>query len=804
MLMQDVRYAVRSLVKNRGFTAIAVACLALGIGVNSTIFSVVDGVILRPYPYPDADQIVVISSSNQKEGITRGGVSYADFKEFRDSASTLQTIAAFTDRSLTIADGSSDPERFLGSLVSWTLFHLLGTPPVEGRNFSADDDKPGAEPVVLLSYEVWERRYQKDRGIIGRAININGRPHTVIGVMQPEFLFPETSRLWVPIASYEEAASRDQRRLEVFARMKPGVTLQQAEADLQSLAARLAATYPVQNENWSVVLRDLSTWMLPDDVKLVILTMMGAATLVLLIACSNVANLLLARATARQREMSIRAALGAGRWRIVRQLLTEAVMIGLLAAPIGLAIAYIGLKLLDSSMPADEIPYFIQWSLDARSLAYTIAVSMATGIVFGLVPALQAVRSNLQSTLKEGGRGSAGGSRALVRNGLVVVEVALSLVLLVGASLFVRSFLNLQTSTVGFDTAPLTTLRFALPGTAYEAPGAKARRVDDIVRRVESLPGVQAAFASNFVPMGGGGGGGRAIVEGRAVERGKEPNIALTAVTPHIRRTLGVQLLKGRDFSDAEGSSRSAVAQINQRMAEMMWPDMDPVGRRFRLVGDPKEEWFTVIGVIADFRHFQGDSTQLAGPSAYVPYVYQETLNTGITIRVAGDPMQITPAVREQIRLADPLMPVFDVSTMEQLRQLSYWQYRLFGSMFSIFGFIALVLASIGVYGVLSYSVSQRVQEIGVRMALGAERRDVLKLIVGQGVKLSALGVAGGLLGAAAVTPVIRTLLYNVTPTDPISFAGVSLFLAMVAVLASYLPARRAMAVDPIVALRND
>ena len=750
MLMQDVRYAVRSLLKNPGFTAIAVACLSLGIGVNSTIFSVVDGVILRPYPYPDADQIVVVNSSNQKEGVNRGAISYADFKDFRDSSATLQTIAVFTNRSLTIADGVGEPERFLGSTVSWTLFHLLGTPPILGRNFAADDDKPGAEPVVLLSHDVWDRRYQKDSNVIGRAITINGRPHTVIGVMPPKFLFPETSRLWVPVASYLDTSPRDMRGVQAFARLKPGVTMQQAQTDLRALATRLAATYPQQNENWTVTLRDLSTWMLPDDVKLVILTMMGAVTLVLLIACSNVANLLLARAMSRQREIAVRAALGAGRWRIVRQLLTEAIMIGALSAPLGIGIAYIGIKLLDNSMPPDEVPFFIQWSLDARSLAYTIAISMLTGIVFGLAPALQAVRSNLQSTLKEGGRGSAGTSRALLRNGLVVVEIALSLVLLVGASLFVRSFLNLQTSSVGFDTAPIMTMRFALPGAAYEPEGAKARRVDDIVRRVTTLPGVQAAFASNFVPMGGGGGGGRVIVEGRAVERGKEPGISFTAVTPRMRQTLGLELLRGRDFTEAEGSSRSSLAHINKRMAETTWPDTDPIGRRFRLVGDAKEEWFTVIGVVPDFRHFQGDSTEGPGPAAYVPYVYQETLNTGITIRVAGDPVQITPAARQQIRESDSLIPVFDVSTMEELRQLSYWQYRLFGSMFSTFGFIALVLASIGIYGVLSYSVSQRVQEIGVRMALGAERGHVMKLIVGQGAKLAAFGVVGGLFGAAA------------------------------------------------------
>ena len=803
MLLQDVRYAFRSLLKSPGFTAIAVACLALGIGVNATIFSVVDGVILKPFPYPDPDQIVAVHSTNQKERVNRGALSYADFKDIRDSASTIQSIAAFSQRSLTLADGSGEPERYSGATVSWTLFHLLGMQPIEGRNFSATDDRPGAEPVVLLSYDIWERRYQKSPTVINRAITINGRPHTVIGVMPPKFLFPQNQYMWVPIASYFEAAPRSQRNVDAFARLKPGVTRDQALTDLQALATRLASAYPVENENWNIGVRSLREWALPADVKLVILTMMGAVTLVLLIACSNVANLLLARASVRQREISIRSALGAGRWHIVRQLLTEAVMIGLVSAPLGIGIAYIGIKLLDSSMPPDEVPYFIAWSLDGRALAYTIAISMFTGILFGLAPAVQAARTDLQTTLKEGGRGNAGGARAYMRNTLVVLEVGLSLVLLVGASLFVRSFLNLQTASVGFDTAPLMTMRFYLPGAAYEGDDPKARRVQDIVTRVESLPGVQAAFSSNLVPMGGGGGGGRVIIEGRAVDKGREPGISMVGVTPHLRRTLGIDLLKGRDFTDTEGSTRSPVALINDEMARRMWPNEDPVGRRFRLTGS-KEEWFSVIGVIATFRHGQGDNAEPEDPAAYVPYPYQTTFNTGLTIRVSGDPRQITPAVREQIRLADPLLPVFQVETMEQLRQLSYWQYRLFGSMFSTFGFIALVLASIGVYGVLSYSVSQRVQEIGVRLALGAERVDVLKLIVGQGVKLAAMGVAGGLAGAAAVTPLIRTLLYNVTPTDPLSFIGVALFLTAVAVLASYIPARRAMDVDPIIALRND
>ena len=804
MFAQDFRYAARSLIKSPLFTAIAIACMALGIGVNATVFSVIDGVMLQPYPYAEAHEIIVLNSRNDAQRVQRGAISYADFKDLRDQASTLERIGAFQGRSLTIADGSGEPERYAGEIVSWSLFHLLGIEPVIGRNFEMADDRPGAVPVVLLSDAVWQQRYQRDPSIIGRAITVNGRAHTVIGVMPPRFAFPETQKLWVPMAEYLESTARDERGMQVFARLKDGTTPQQASTELQAIAARLAAEYPEDNKEWSIAVRPLGEWMLPQQVELVLLTMMGAVTLVLLIACSNVANLLLARASVRHREISIRAALGAGRWRIVRQLLTEAVLIGLLSAPLGIGIAWIGIKLIDGAMPPEQVPYFIRWSLDARALAYTIGISAATGIIFGLVPALQAVRGDLQSSLKEGGRGNAGGSRAYLRSTLVVVQVALSLVLLVGASLFVRSFMNLQTTEVGFDTSRLMTMRFYLPGAAYASDEAKARRVDDIVRRVEALPGVEAAFASNFVPMGAGGGGGRVIIEGRAVDPGREPDIAVIGMTPHLRQTMGLPLVAGRDVSDSEGATRTPVALINQAMAQRLWPDSDAVGRRFRILAREPQEWFTVIGVMQDFRHRQGNDSEPQGPAAYIPYPYQASLNTGITIRVAGPPAQITPLVREQLRQADPTLPLFEVRTAEELRQLSFWQYGLFGSMFTAFGLIALVLAAIGVYGVLSYSVSQRVQEIGVRIALGAERRNVFSLIVGYGLRLAGIGIVLGLVGALGATWVLKSILYNVTATDPLSFGGVAVFLTLMAVLASYLPARRAMAVDPIIALRNE
>jgi putative ABC transport system permease protein len=531
---------------------------------------------------------------------------------------------------------------------------------------------------------------------------------------------------------------------------------------------------------------------------------MGAVTMVLLIACFNVANLLLARASTRAREMSIRTALGAGRGQIIRQLLTESIIIGVLSVPLGMLFAWGGLRLMDMSIPPDDVPYFIHWELNLRAFLYAIAVAGFTGIVFGLAPALQASKPDLQEALKDGGRGMAGGTRSWIRNTLVVTEVALSLLLLIGASLFVRSFLNLQHASSGFDPAPLMTMRFYMPNEQYATPESKVQRVEDILRRVESLPGVQAAFASNLIPLGDGGGGSNILIDGRPFPKGEEPAIAYVGVTPHMLKTLGLTVVRGRDLTDTEGVTRSSVAIVNQAMAQKFWPNADPVGARFRTLDEADGGWFTVVGVTPDYRHGELDNAEPIEPCAYVSYAYSATPNTGITIRVAGDPALISAPAREAIRASDSKMAVFQAATMAELRERGYWQYFLFGWMFSLYGGIALVLAAIGVYGVLSYSVAQRTQEIGVRMALGAGRADVLKLVVVQGIRLAIVGVVIGVIGSFFITPVIGAQLVNVSPTDPLSFVGVSIFLTTVAFVASYVPARRAMAVDPLTALRAE
>ena len=803
MLIQDIRYGVRTALKNKTVTGLAVTCLAIGIGLNTMIFSVMDGVLIRPLPYHDPDNLVALNTTQRQTGLDFGWLSWLELQDWKERSRAFSAIGGVQYRSVTVSDGG-DTDRYAAAAVGHELFPLLGKYPQLGRVFNEQDDRQGGEPVVLLSDDLWRRRYDANPSIVGRAIQVNSRPHTVIGVMPPEFKFPENQYLWLPLAQSAVSQQRGERAIEVFARLRDGVTFAQARQDADAVAAGLATQDPDSNHGWGALVRTINDWALPDDVVTILGTMMGAVTMVLMIACFNVANLMLARASTRAREISIRTALGAGRGQITRQLLTESVIIGVLSVPLGMACAWAGLQLMDMSIPPDRIPYFIHWELDFRAFVYAVVVAGLTGILFGLAPAIQASKADLQEGLKEGGRGMAGATRSWIRSTLVVAEVALSLLLLIGASLFVRSFLNLQRASGGFDPAPLMTMRFFLPNEQYATPDARTNRVEDILRRVEGLPGVEAAFASNLVPLGGGGGGTGLLIDGRAFPKGEEPGIGYVGVTPHMLKTLGLTVVRGRELTETEAMTRSSVALINQAMAKRYWPDSDPIGARFRSRDNVKDPWFTVVGVTPDYRHGQSDTTDPIDPSAYIPFVYGAFPNTGITIRVSGTPALISAPVREAIRASDPKLAVFQAATMAELRQRGYWQFFLFGWMFSLFGGIALVLAAVGVYGVLSYSVAQRTQEIGVRMALGASRGDVLKLVIVQGLRLAIVGVAIGVVGSFFVTPVIRGQLVDVSPSDPLSFIGVSLFLTVIASVASYVPARRAMAVDPLGALRAE
>jgi len=804
-VLQDVRYALRSLWHSRGFAIVAVLCLGFGIGVNTTIFSIVDGVLLKPFPYKDPDRILQLSVQNPTIGATGGNISYPDLQDWRESAKTFETIGAVQGRSLTISDGG-EPARYLGAMVTWDLFPMLGVSPEIGHYFTPDQDKPSGGGAVILSYAVWRDRYQKDRNILGRQILVNAAPAEIIGVMPEGFEFPSNQKLWIPVTPTVAKDGRGARTLFTFGRLKPGVTIEQAQTELSAIAGRLATAYPDTNKDWDAEIRTLRDVFIPPNVTLVIWLMMVAVTLVLVIAFSNVANLLLARASARRREITVRSALGAGRGRIIRQLLTESVVIAIVSLPLGIMLAEIGTRLISGAMPPDQVPAYITWTVDWRTLAYTASVAVTTAILFGLFPALQASRGNLHETLKEGTRGNTV-RRSLLRSGLVATQVALALVALVIALMFVRTFGNLDGHASGFDSGSLMTMRFYLPGAPYDPVDAKLQRVQDIVKRVEALPGVQSAFASNFVPLSGGGGGGPVVIEGQPAPSGRQqPGITFVGVTPHMYSTLGISVKHGRDFTEAEGYSRAPVAIISEAMAKRFWPDREPVGGRFHMSSDgPEGPWYTVIGVATDFQMYglnpgNDQPTQVA----FAPYAYQQSLNTGLTVRVAGAPAAITRAVREQIRQSDPNLPMFQAQTMSKNKELSYWQYGLYGWIFGTIGVVGLLLASVGVYGVLAYAVTQRTQEIGVRVALGAGSRQVIILVVRYGLVLCGIGIAAGLVLAPLASWQARTLFFHVSPFDPVTFAAVSALLVVVAFLASALPALRATKVNPIIALRGE
>ncbi|MGH7677277.1 MAG: ABC transporter permease, partial [Gemmatimonadaceae bacterium] len=756
-------------------------------------------------PYADPDRVVVIEDRNQKRGWTASNISYENLRDFQQQATVFEAVAGIAFRSITLSDGE-EPIRLQGEAVSASLFPLLGVTPHIGRVFRPDEDVPGAPGTVILGYGIWERRYAADSSIIGRSITVNGVPSTVIGIMPKGFMFPEREEAWIPLVPRVEGTPRDSRQIWTFARLKPGVDVAAASTQLRTISERLEQLYPQSQADWRAYAKPLREAFIPEDTRLIIATMMGAVTFVLLIACANVANLLLARATTRRREIAVRTALGAGRGRIVRQLLTESVILALVAAPVGIGIAFWLLDVVIASIPEGDLPYYFKFAIDGPVLLYTVLVSLATGIVFGLAPALQAVRVDLHSSLKEGGRsGGAGRAGNRMRTVLAVGEVALSLILLVGAALFVRSFVNVQTNTGGITTSNLLTLRFFLPGERYDSGRVVEARVADIIQRVEALPGVVSATASNLVPLSGGGFRSNLEIEGKPVANQAEAlSAAWSGVTAKWFGTLGIPVVSGRTFTEQEGRDSSRVAVINETMAKRYWPDGSPLAKRFRLLEDSSRSWFTVIGVSADYHYNELDDAAPVDPGFAVAYRHLQTRNTGLMIRTQGDPTQVTNAVRGAIRASDPTLPVFEAMSMEELRRLGIWSQRLFGWMFTMFGVIALVLASVGVYGVLAYGVSQRTQEFGVRVALGAQPGDVIRLVLRNGAVLAATGIAIGLVGAWGVTRVFQSLLIGVSSTDPASFIGVTLFLTAVALLASYVPARRATRVDPLTALRAE
>jgi putative ABC transport system permease protein len=801
-IWQDVRFGARSLLKKPGFAFVAVLTLALGIGANSTIFSFVNAILLRPLPFQNPERLVMLDENSQKRGVASMGVSYPNFLDWREQNRVFEDVAAYSESSYSLT-GAGEPEQLRGARISSGLFEILGVAPQLGRNIRPEEDRPDNDNVALLSYGLWQRRFGGNPGVVGQTVNINNRARTVIGVMPAGFKFPEVADVWVPLALDTKMWTRTDHGLYSIARLKPGVTLEQARGEMIGVASRIEEQNPVTNEGLSVTVTPLRT-MLVGDYRQALLILLGVVSFVLLIACANVANLLLARSAGRQKEIAIRATLGASRWRIIRQLVTESLLLSAVGGVMGLVLAVWGIDLLLAAVPI-EFPFWMKFTLDGRVVGFTLAISVLTGIVFGLAPALQATKIELNETLKEGGRsaGAATGHRRL-RSLLVISEVALSLILLAGAGLMMRSFIRLQHVNSGLNPVNVLTMVVPLPRDKYKENEKQIAFFDQLLERVRSLPGVESAGATSGLPLSGSLWGRSLTVEGRPVlSVGEAPMINHVVVTPDYFRSMGITLLAGRDFNDADKKDSTKVTIIDERLAREYWPSESPLGKRIRF-GPPEnnEPWHTIVGVVGEVRHQRLDMA--TRKSIYVPFEQIPVRTLAITLRTAGDPLGLAASVRNQVKELDPDQPVTEVRPMTEVISRSVWQPRLYAILFAVFAAVALILACVGIYGVMSYAVSQRTHEIGIRMALGASTSDVLKMVLGQGMLLTLAGVGLGLLGAFGVTRVMSSLLFNISATDPVTFAGVSLLLSIVSLLACYIPARRATRVDPMVALRYE
>ena len=803
--LQDLRYAARMQWKNPGFAIVAVIALALGIGANTAIFSVVNTVLLRPLPYKDPEQLVMVWEDATKHGYPRDTPTAANYIDWRDQNSVFSGMAAIGDESFNLT-GIREPERLEGRPVSASLFPLLGVEPQLGRVFTAQEDQPGSQQVVVLSYGLWQRRFGGDANIIGKPLTLNNETYTVIGVMPARFQFPsKDDELWVPIAfTAQQAANRNTHYLQVVARLKPGITLQQAQTEMTTIGARLQQQYPQSNAEVGVAVTSLHEHLV-GDIKPVLLVLLGAVALVLLIACANVANLLLARAAIRQKEIALRVALGARRWRLLRQFLTESVLLALFSGVVGLAIAYTGLILLRTFIP-ENISQAREISLDLRVLGFTLLVSLFTGVLFGLAPALQAARFNQSETLKEGGRDSAtGASGKRLRGLLVTAEVAVSLVLLIAAGLLVNSFLRLRNVDPGFKTDNLLTMKIVLPQPKYEEMARRTAFYTELVQRVQSVAGVRSAAVTTNLPLYRQGNSISIRVEGRPDPAlGQELIVVTRMVSPGYFDTMSIPLLAGRALTDQDTDTTPNIAVISETMARRFWPGEDPIGKRIsigRIRSDA--DWIRVVGVVKDVR--QVELSTDPKPQMYFTYRQLDFFAPeDLVVKTDVDPASLAATVRKTVWEIDKDQPVSDIRTMQEILAESIARQRFSMLLLGLFAGVALLLAAVGIYGVMSYSVAQRTHEIGIRMALGAQATAVLKLAVGYGLKLVLAGVAIGLIAAFALTRLMSTLLFGVTATDPATFALISLLLVGVAALASYIPARRATKVDPIIALRYE
>jgi putative ABC transport system permease protein len=813
-VIQDVRYGARMLAKNPGFTAVAIITLALGIGANTAIFSIVDAVILRPLPYKDPDRLVMVKELIPVASPDPIPVCASDVAQFQRQNQAFESVAAFRSEQFDLG-GSGEPERITVERVNASLFSLLGVQPMLGRTFTPEDDQPG-HPLAILSYPLWQRRFGADPGVMGRTVTLDRQPYTVIGVTPRSFVFPlhgmeqgDAADVFIPMAFTPEElkAVADNFNNSVLARLKPGVSLARANLDLDAIAHRILQTYPPELRDQvklSAVALPLSAQVV-GKVRTLLLLLLGAVGFVLLIACANVANLLLTRAASRQREITVRLALGAGRARLLQQLATENLLLAIVGAGLGLLLALGIMQGLAGWMPA-EIPRVNAIGVNLTVLAFTIVLTLFTGLIIGVAPALAPSRTELQAALKEGGRsGQQGPQHRRLRSALVMWEIALSLVLLVGAGLLVRSFERVLSTQPGFQPEHVLTASLSLPEAQYKQAAQTRGFYRELIARLAQLPAVKAVGVSTDLPL-------EAHWEEMITPEGYQPppgaglNVCMhSVILGDYLRALGVPLLRGRYFTEQDTPTSTPVLIVSESLAKRFWPHQDPVGKRLK-TGPPesKDPWLTIVGVVGDVK--QGPMDTPTMPHTYGSYSQSNIpcSSLNVAVRAQGNPLSLASALRATVWGLDRQLAVARVRTMHQIISESTAPRRFNLSLLAAFATLAVALAAIGIYGVISYSVAQRTHEIGIRMALGAQRDDVLRQVIGQGLVLLGAGVLIGVLGASVLTRFLATLLYEVRPTDPVTFIAVSLVLTVVALLASYVPARRATKVDPMVALRYE